>query len=82
MSTIALILGSVRRDRQGINVGMWLEQKLKTRDHKVHLIDPLVLELPLLDRMYKEMNPPSEKLKRTSREDCGSGWISGYYPRI
>jgi NAD(P)H-dependent FMN reductase len=63
MSTIALILGSVRRDRQGINVGMWLEQKLKIRDHKVHLIDPLVLDLPLLDRMYKEMNPPSEKLK-------------------
>jgi NAD(P)H-dependent FMN reductase len=63
MSTIALILGSVRRDRQGINVGMWLEQKLKIREHNVHLIDPLVLDLPLLDRMYKEMNPPSEKLK-------------------
>jgi hypothetical protein len=29
MATIALILGSVRRDRQGINVGLWLEQKLK-----------------------------------------------------
>lgn len=62
MATIALILGSVRRDRQGINVGMWLEQKLKTRKHLVNLIDPLVLDLPLLDRMYKEMTPPSKKL--------------------
>ena len=62
MATIALILGSVRRDRQGINFGMWLEQKLKTRDHTVHLIDPLVLDLPLLDCMYKEMKPPSKKL--------------------
>ncbi|MGH9951260.1 MAG: NADPH-dependent FMN reductase [Nitrososphaeraceae archaeon] len=62
MATIALILGSVRRDRQGGNVGMWLEEKLKTSKHLVNLIDPLVLDLPLLDRMYKEMTPPSKKL--------------------
>lgn len=62
MATIALILGSVRRDRQGINVGMWLEQKFKTRDHIVNLIDPLMLDLPLLDRMYKEMTLPSKEL--------------------
>jgi NAD(P)H-dependent FMN reductase len=62
MATIPLILGSVRRDRQGINVGIWLEQKFKTREHIVHLIDPLLLDLPMLDRMYKEMKPPSSKL--------------------
>jgi NAD(P)H-dependent FMN reductase len=61
MAIIALILGSVRRDRQGINVGLWLEKKVKTRDHIVHFIDPLTLDLPLLDRMYKEMNPPSSQ---------------------
>jgi hypothetical protein len=43
MASIALILGSVRRDRQGVNVGMWIEEKLKTRNHLVNLIDPLVL---------------------------------------
>ena len=79
MATIALILGSVRRDRQGINVGMWLERMLKTREHIVHLIDPLMLDLPLLDRMYKEMTPPSKRACRTSRQDRGCRWLYGCY---
>ena len=37
--------------------------KLKDRNHVVFFIDPLELNLPLLDRMYKEMENPSEKLK-------------------
>ena len=63
MAKIALIVGSVRRDRQGIKVARWLEEKLKKRNHTVFFIDPLELNLPLLDRMYKEMENPSEKLK-------------------
>jgi NADPH-dependent FMN reductase len=62
MAKIALIVGSVRQDRQGIRVARWLEQKLQTRDHIVHFIDPLESNLPLLDRMYKEMKDPSEEL--------------------
>jgi len=63
MAKVALIVGSVRRDRQGIKVARWLEEKLKNRHHIVFFIDPLELNLPLLDRMYKEMENPSEKLK-------------------
>jgi len=63
MSKIALILGSVRQDRQGIKIGRWMEQKLKERNHTVFFIDPVELDLPLLDRMYKEMSKPPEKLK-------------------
>src|ERR687892_2823349 len=63
MAKIALIVGSVRRDRQGIRVARWIEEKLKNRNHIVYLLDPLELNLPLLDRMYKEMENPSEKLK-------------------
>src|SRR6478672_1461691 len=63
MPKIALIVGSVRRDRQGIKVARWMEEKLKTRNHTVYFIDPLELDLPLLDRMYKEMVDPSEKMK-------------------
>ena len=63
MAKIALIVGSVRRDRQGIKVERWMEGKLKNRDHTVYFIDPLELDLPLLDRMYKEMVDPSEKMK-------------------
>jgi NAD(P)H-dependent FMN reductase len=63
VTKIALIVGSVRRDRQGIKVARWMEGKLKDRNHTVYFIDPLELNLPLLDRMYKEMVDPSEKMK-------------------
>jgi NAD(P)H-dependent FMN reductase len=63
VAKIALIVGSVRRDRQGIKVARWMEEKLQTRKHTVYFIDPLELNLPLLDRMYKEMMDPSEKMK-------------------
>src|SRR5919109_4849975 len=63
MAKIALIVGSVRRDRQGIKVARWMEEKLQNHNHTVFFIDPLELDLPLLDRMYKEMTDPSEKMK-------------------
>src|SRR6476619_7442529 len=62
MAKIALIVGSVRRDRQGIKVARWMEKKLRGRNHLVLFIDPLELKLPLLDRMYKEMTNPSKEL--------------------
>jgi NAD(P)H-dependent FMN reductase len=63
MAKIALIVGSVRRDRQGIKVARWVEQKLPGRGHEVFFVDPMELDLPLLDRMYKEMSDPPAKLK-------------------
>ena len=63
MAKVALIVGSVRRDRQGIKVARWIKEKLENRNHIVFFIDPLELNLPLLDRMYKEMENPSDKLK-------------------
>jgi NAD(P)H-dependent FMN reductase len=63
MSKIALFVGSVRRDRQGIKVARWIERKLADRNHTVYFIDPLELNLPLLDRMYKEMRDPLPKLR-------------------
>jgi NAD(P)H-dependent FMN reductase len=62
MAKIALIVGSVRHDRQGIKVARWMEEKLKDCNHTVFFIDPIEINLPLLDRMYKEMTNPSEKL--------------------
>jgi hypothetical protein len=40
MAKIALIVGSVRYDRQGIKVAppRWMEQKLKDRNHTVFLL--------------------------------------------
>jgi NAD(P)H-dependent FMN reductase len=60
---LRLIVGTVRRDRQGIKVARWTEEELKGRNHIVFFIDPLELRLPLLDRMYKETYSPSEQMK-------------------
>jgi NAD(P)H-dependent FMN reductase len=70
MAKIALIVGSVRHDRQGIKVAppRWMEQKLKDRNHTVFFIDPNEINLPLLDRMYKEMTSPSEMLRELENE--------------
>jgi NAD(P)H-dependent FMN reductase len=60
MSRRALFVGSVRRGRQDIKVARWVNKNLTVKGHTVYFIDPLELNLPLLDRMYKEMeNPPS-----------------------
>ncbi len=54
MLNIPIILGSVRRDRLGARVAAFLQRALEERGHKATLVDPLALQLPLLDRMYKE----------------------------
>jgi NAD(P)H-dependent FMN reductase len=51
---IAVILGSVRRERIGIRVARFAVAALQDRGHKVTLVDPVEHPLPLLDKMYKE----------------------------
>ncbi len=51
---IPVLLGSVRRDRQGIRAARMIMRSLSSRGHEAILVDPLELQLPLLDRMYKE----------------------------
>ena len=50
----AVIYGSARRARKGINVARFAVRKLEERKHDVTLIDTAEYELPLLDLMYKE----------------------------
>ncbi|MDE1765623.1 MAG: NAD(P)H-dependent oxidoreductase [Thaumarchaeota archaeon] len=77
MAKIALFVGSVRQDRHGIKVARWMSNKLEKRGHDVYFIDPLELQLPMLDRMYKEMTNPPEKL-RDLREKIKNA--DGYLP--
>ena len=51
---IVVLVGSVRSDRQGIKAARFVQRTLAGRGHDVTLVDPLELDLPLLDRMYKE----------------------------
>ena len=77
MAKIAIIVGSVRQNRQGIKVARWMEEKLKERDHTVYFIDPLELNLPLLDKMYKEIIDPPENLKQLRNQIVDA---EGYMP--
>src|SRR5687768_13739848 len=56
LNTVVL-LGSVRSDRVGIRAARFVERLLHARGHTVTVVDPAILQLPLLDRMYKE-HPP------------------------
>jgi NAD(P)H-dependent FMN reductase len=47
-------IGSVRSDRQGIKAARYVRRTLMTRGHDVAIVDPMELQLPMLDRMYKE----------------------------
>ena len=49
-----VILGSVRSDRQGIRAARFIRASLEGRGIEAPLVDPTELNLPLLDRMYKE----------------------------
>jgi NAD(P)H-dependent FMN reductase len=64
--SIAILLGSVRRDRMGSRAARLVARELERRGHAVHLVDPLELQLPLLDRMYKE-HPAGEAPEQLER---------------
>lgn len=52
-----VILGSVRTERQGSRAARFLVAQLKARGIEAPLVDPAALQLPLLDKMYKEYPP-------------------------
>lgn len=81
---IVILFGSVRRDRKGIRAARFVERRLRERGHEVSLIDALDLQLPLLDRMYKEYpggDAPEvlERLADTYRKADAFVVVSGEY---
>ena len=51
---ILVFYGSYRSDRQGIRLARYLVSALARRGADVELIDAKAIDLPMLDRMYKE----------------------------
>ena len=51
---VLIFYGSYRRDRQGIRLAEWLTRSFAARGASVELVDAKALDLPMLDRMYKE----------------------------
>src|SRR3954471_9337377 len=84
MFNIAVLVGSVRSHRQEIRAARFVELLLAARGHQITIVDPLVLQLPLLDRMYKEYPagaapPPLEQLARVYRAADAFVVVSGEY---
>jgi NAD(P)H-dependent FMN reductase len=52
---VAVLQGSVRSDRMGDRVAKWVMAQLEKRGHEAVLVDAAALQLPLLDRMWKEI---------------------------
>jgi NAD(P)H-dependent FMN reductase len=81
---IPVLLGSMRRDRMGIRAARLLMRTLGERGHDATLVDAMELNLPLLDRMYKEYpkgEAPDnlEKLASLYRAADGFIIVSGEY---
>lgn len=55
---VAVLVGSMRRDRMGDRVAKWATAQLEQRGHTVTRVDAMDLKLPLLDRMWKEIKEP------------------------
>jgi len=60
---IAVILGSVRPDRQATRVGKMVCSALEKRNHAVTLFDPAEINLPLLQKPLHFHGPNEEKPK-------------------
>jgi NAD(P)H-dependent FMN reductase len=52
---VAVLLGSVRSERMGDRAAKWVISQLEARGHEAVLVDAAALELPLLDKMWKEI---------------------------
>ena len=82
--SVAVLLGSVRRDRMGSRAATIVVDELERRGHEVHVVDPCEVRLPLLDRLYKEhaageAPEQMERLAKLYRKVDGFIVVSGEY---
>jgi NAD(P)H-dependent FMN reductase len=81
---ILVFYGSYRSDRLGIRMAQFVVEGLRGRGQDVELIDAKAVDLPMLDRMYKEY-PKGEAPKRLEtlaaqiRKADGFVFITGEY---
>ncbi|GLI97989.1 NADPH-dependent FMN reductase [Sphingobium sp. BS19] len=82
--SIPVFYGSYRSDRMGIRLADYIVAGLTARGDKPELIDAKAIDLPMLDRMYKEY-PKGEapaamkKLAETIRDADAFVFVTGEY---
>jgi NAD(P)H-dependent FMN reductase len=81
---ILVFYGSYRSDRMGIRLAEFVVERLRRRGDAVELIDAKAVNLPMLDRMYKEYPPGQapeqlERLAAKIRDADGFVFVTGEY---
>ncbi len=81
---ILVFYGSYRSDRMGIRLADFVVERLRRRGDGVELIDAKAIDLPMLDRMYKEYpkgEAPAalEQLAQKIRGADGFVFVTGEY---
>jgi NAD(P)H-dependent FMN reductase len=81
---ILVLYGSYRSDRMGIRLAQFIVDGLRARGDDVELIDAKAVDLPMLDRMYKEHakgQAPAvlETLAGKIRDADGFVFVTGEY---
>src|ERR1700719_3928434 len=81
---ILVFYGSYRSDRMGIRLAEFVVERLQRRGEAVELIDAKAVNLPMLDRMYKEypQGEAPEELERLAgkiRDADGFVFVTGEY---
>ena len=84
INRILVLYGSYRSDRVGIRLADFIVEGFRARGDDVELIDAKAIDLPILDRMYKEYpkgGAPAalEKLAGQIREADGFVFVTGEY---
>ena len=81
---ILVFYGSYRSDRMGLRLAHYVIERLRRRGDDAELIDAKAINLPMLDRMYKEF-PPGEApeamatLAQKIRAADGFVFVTGEY---
>jgi len=81
---ILVLYGSYRSDRMGLRLADFLVERLRARGADARLIDAKAVDLPMLDRMYKEYPkgsapPAMEALATEIREADAFVFVTGEY---
>ena len=81
---IAVIYGSMRRERQGIKAARFIVNKLEARGHDVALVDAKEYPLPILDLRFSEYDEgtapePMQKIHEMLDAADGFVLVSGEY---
>jgi NAD(P)H-dependent FMN reductase len=83
-TSILVFYGSYRSDRMGIRLAQYIVRQLASRGGDVELVDAKAINLPMLDRMYKEYpkgQAPAalEELARKIKAADGFVFVTGEY---